>query len=529
MAMENMIPQALQSPLPPNPQNAEVILSDLDDLTLANHIAELAAHLDAATYRLLCLIGEYDRRDAWVKGGFRSTAHWLTFHVGIDAITAREKVRVARVLPQFPLISEAFKRGQISYSKVRAITRVANPSNERDILAIAKAGTANHVERVVRGYRKATKPEEERADDQEKHQARYVHFSYDAFGMLLLEARLPEPAGAVVLKALEAALAMLDVKQEKAPDDAKAEAANTCSSFHDNQTEMGLPLVATPEASAEGEEPSSAFARNNAEAAQTNSSKAVNASAEALPAPKLTTSLSQRRADALVFVAEAALSQGLSGSQRHAPYQVVLHVDAEMLTDPEIKGQSCIEDGSAISLEGAKRLMCDASIVPVTHHADGTILDVGRRTRKISARLWQALICRDEHCVFPGCERTQHLKAHHIRHWGEGGPTDRDNIVLLCSQHHFLVHEGGFAIKGQAPNNLSFFDPEGHPIQTVVLLPVIEGDPVQFLREQHEELGLYIDEQTNRILWSGERLDLDFAVSELLYDANHYSDLDRDP
>ena len=107
---------------------------DFDDLQvetwsaeeLEEEIAELCAHIDAATYRLLRAIGELDRREVWATG-FESVAHWLSWRVGIDLVTARQKVRVARALEELPLISDAFRQGKVSYSKVRAMTRVATP------------------------------------------------------------------------------------------------------------------------------------------------------------------------------------------------------------------------------------------------------------------------------------------------------------------------------------------------------------------------------------------------------------------
>lgn len=122
---------------------------------LEEEIAELCAHIDAATYRLLRAIGEVDRREAWPVG-FLSMAHWLSWRVGIDLRTAREKVRVARALEDLPLISDAFRQGKMSYSKVRAMCRIATPDNEEYLLYIAENGTTEDVERVVRGYRRAS-------------------------------------------------------------------------------------------------------------------------------------------------------------------------------------------------------------------------------------------------------------------------------------------------------------------------------------------------------------------------------------
>ena len=118
---------------------------------LGDEIAELSAHLDAAIARLLDLIREFDARVGWQHTGARSCAHWLSYRVGLDLGAAREKVRVARALGALPALARALARGELSYSKVRALTRVATPETEARLLAVGRAGATWHVERIVRG------------------------------------------------------------------------------------------------------------------------------------------------------------------------------------------------------------------------------------------------------------------------------------------------------------------------------------------------------------------------------------------
>src|SRR5438132_8862313 len=120
---------------------------------IGDEIAELSAHLDAATARLLDLIREFDVRGGW-GNGFRSCAHWLTWHIGLDPGAARERVRVARALANLPRLADALARGELSYSKVRALTRVATRETEERLLKVGRAGTAEHVERIVRAWRR---------------------------------------------------------------------------------------------------------------------------------------------------------------------------------------------------------------------------------------------------------------------------------------------------------------------------------------------------------------------------------------
>ena len=149
-----MYRQTPSTPVIPGPHR----LAELE--RLGDDIAELAAHIHAATYRLLVLICEFDQREGW-GGGFKTCAHWLSWRTGIALGPAREKVRVARALEHLPLLSEMMLSGELSYSKARALTRVATPNNEEELRDFAQAGTASHVEILVRAWRRLDRLEEE--------------------------------------------------------------------------------------------------------------------------------------------------------------------------------------------------------------------------------------------------------------------------------------------------------------------------------------------------------------------------------
>jgi 5-methylcytosine-specific restriction endonuclease McrA len=170
---------------------------------LGDQIAELSAHLEAATARLLALIREFDARGGW-NTGFRSCAAWLTWRVGLAPGAAREHVRVARALGTLPALSEALARGELSYAKVRALTRVATPETEARLLAVGRAGTAHHVERIVRGWRRVDRLAEAR-EAARQHARRGVHVYQDEDGTVVLRGRLTPEVGALLLRALDAA------------------------------------------------------------------------------------------------------------------------------------------------------------------------------------------------------------------------------------------------------------------------------------------------------------------------------------
>ena len=142
-----------------------------DNRALGDEIAELSVHIDAATVRLLDLIREFDVREGW-NNGFRSCAAWLAWRVGLDMGAARERVRVARALEELPRLKTALACGELSYAKVRALTRVATPAMEERLLAVGRAGTAEHVERIVRGWRRVDRHAEvEETRQRDKHRA----------------------------------------------------------------------------------------------------------------------------------------------------------------------------------------------------------------------------------------------------------------------------------------------------------------------------------------------------------------------
>ncbi len=179
---------------------------DLSTRDLEDQIATLAAHISAAEYRFLCLVAELERRRAWAVHGVRSAAHWLAWRCGIGLNAAREKVRVATALAGLPRISQVFAEGRLSFSKVRALTRIAAPHSEEWLLNLALTGTAIHVERLVRIARRFG-PDAALEAAQRAEAARRVTWRWDHDGSLVLVARLPPDLGALVIKALDAATA----------------------------------------------------------------------------------------------------------------------------------------------------------------------------------------------------------------------------------------------------------------------------------------------------------------------------------
>ena len=169
---------------------------------LGERIAELSSRIQAATYDLLVLIREFDAGSGW--SGCTSCAHWLSWRTGLAPGPAREHVRVARALAKLPKLSDAMRRGQVSYSKVRAVTRVATPETEQALLDVALCGTAAHVEQIVRGWRRVDRAAEQ-TEERRRQERRSLRTWVDEDGMVIVQGRLTPEVGAALRRALEAA------------------------------------------------------------------------------------------------------------------------------------------------------------------------------------------------------------------------------------------------------------------------------------------------------------------------------------
>lgn len=184
----------------------------------------------------------------------------------------------------------------------------------------------------------------------------------------------------------------------------------------------------------------------------------------------------QRRADALGLLAETALSAELDRGSAGDRYQVILHVDADepraahaaptAETSP-FDGVLETDSGATyVSAETSRRLACDASVIEMRDDATGAVLDVGRKTRTVPPSIRRALTARDRGCRFPGCT-ARRCDAHHVDHWGDGGVTRLDNVLLVCRRHHRALHEGGFSVVRHEDGTVTFFRPNGGVVQEV--------------------------------------------------------------
>ncbi len=184
--------------------------------SICAEIVALCADIHRAEYRLLSLIEKLDAAKSWCHEAMPSCAHWLNAHCGLDLVTAREKVRIAHALPRLPLIRECFRSGELSYSKVRAITRVAGSDNEAELVEMARTSTAAHVARYVASMRQAERLSESKAAfDAYRHRTFTCHTDED--GSLVFEGRLPADQAALLVQALDRAMEWFGDRFDESP------------------------------------------------------------------------------------------------------------------------------------------------------------------------------------------------------------------------------------------------------------------------------------------------------------------------
>jgi len=529
-------------------------LAPADVDRLADEIAEVASHIDAAEHRLLTLIRRFDEGEGWATHGALTCAHWLNWRIGLDLGAARERVRVARALGTLPLVDDALRRGAISYSKVRAITRVAGAATEATLLEMATHATASQLERICRGYRRAcadadAEPPPSLADEE---RSRFVRVRDTDDGMVRIEARLRPEEAAVVLQAL-------DVARRRAWRSGAARGADSpapawgCGTGGVSAEGAGDARYGTDGTSADTSAETSPAA-GRAEREQRHE-----------PPPALS------RADALVAVAEswlASVAADQDGRDKAGlPVELVVHVDhAALAADrhgaadhrhaPDAGASvphATLTDGPPLALATARRLACDARVVLVddarssaavvtaardtnaiggahdaAHEASGEESLPSRRARRISPRLRRALRLRDDGCRFPGCANRL-TDAHHVVAWIDGGATSLANLLSLCRRHHRFVHEHGYRVETASSGEPRFFRRDGRPVPLAdepVRMPLApdshaagsasDADVLAALRAAHAARGLAIDATTAFPRWDGKPLDAHLAVQALL-------------
>lgn len=427
--------------LPPPPSNQ----------TLSTQLQSLSAEVDTHRAELVELLEQFDEQQGWAAVGARNCAEWANAYLGIAKVSAYAYLKVGRELRELPIIRVLFRGGELSWSKVRLLVAVADADNERQLAHASIDATVADVIRICKSFRwkkteQTVDPDDDRlaediaADLQLRNRA--VTWRELPDGSTAIHITLPPEKAQVVLKSLE----------------------HCENELYEGQNQT-MPSNEDVEAS-----------KNEA---------------DSVDRPTFT----QLRADALVLMAERSLEAAGSDVSRTDRYQVILHVDKNDLAGtsdslptqaPEIPEQDThdvpkslhvenfshppfpgfdpcptrrpwVEGAGPIAQSVARRITCDCSVVGMLFN-EGEPLNVGRKTRVWPIAIWRAIVARDRHCQFPGCNEHRHLDIHHIIHWADGGETSVTNGISLCHRHHSLVHEGGYRIKRILPTDMQSRD-----------------------------------------------------------------------
>ena len=425
-----------------------------------------AAQTAAATCRWLLLIAEFDRLEGYRRWERLSTADWLEWKCQLSIGTAHDHVRVARALGTLPRVRAAFSTGALSYSKVRALARVATPDNEADLLEMARVHTANQLERMVSAYgrvvREMTLTDVERMEQKRRVQRRRDR---DDDGWVWT-IHLSDEEDALLTKGIDFVR-----------DDGYATARAAAAEAGGDVAEL----------------------------------------------------VRMSRVDAFVELVSLGLRNAVAadGTPKEN-YLVTVHVDAGALGTDE-RGLVHLGDGTVIHPRTAQRLGCDSMVQLSLDAGRGggrTTLDLGRSARGFSRNQRRARAFEHPTCEWPGgCfVPAQYTTMHHVQWWTRGGPTDLDNGALLCRRHHKAVHEGGWSLVVGPDLSLRAVHPDGRRVEapggseSSVTLP----DGVD-IGESLRESG--VDVKPDYDPWFDPRPNLRYVVDTLIN--RHYPDVPR--
>lgn len=346
--------------------------------SLTRCLAQLHGLHNAILRQILAVTAEVERREAYRADGTRTTAAWLRAHLGVSPKTSEAWADVASRLQDLPHLAETFSSGEISFDKLAAAVKLADPESDRRVAEEAKYMSVTMLERSARQKQRIDARDEETA-----RKNRHLCWGWrDGGARLALWGSLTAEQGSSLIAAI-------DRVAERTKRD-------------------GDELL----------------------------------------------SLSQKRADALVEVAEARIAE----DQNPARATVSINVDVD--TAGAVLGGET-EDGGMFSSDVMERLMCDARVQVILRDHRGEPLGIGRTSRSIPLWLSKQLALRDPECSFPGCHSKKFLQAHHVQWWTRGGPTDLENLERYCPGHHRLFHGGGWHLESDDGGRRVCVRPDG--------------------------------------------------------------------
>ena len=447
---------------------APLDLSALSDDELQEEVVSWAARVAAGEARLVLLIGELDERGAWNGHGLLSCADWLSWRCGMGLGAARERVRVAGALRTLPAVSERFAAGGLTWTQVRAITRVCTPADEQTWLEVAEAASGAQIERLVQAVRLTQEPDRPAGEAEETVPGERVRVRpvvrTRPDGRVAMTFVLEPEEATVVLAAFERVLdqARDEVAQLPVADDGEETLVEQSEPPMPARTSSG-PFLTPEEQQARTVWAEACWAvaahnrrvREQREARELARSKAA-VQAGLPPRPSFTDALLRMTAQVL----DAPGRLPVAAKER-----------LRVCIDP-LSGWARLSDGSLLP---PGRVSLPGTPLPPVQL---TAFDKGRTMREVPAALRRLIGQVDgERCRIGGCRRTAKLHAHHVVFWSLGGRTDLANLVLVCSRHHTLIHAEGYQLVLHPDRRLEVRTADGTALLQHPALRV--GDPTE--------------------------------------------------
>jgi hypothetical protein len=379
-------------------------LAARSDAELRDEAAEAGRQMAAWAGRLVVVSAELDRREAWRAEGATSLEAWLTTRCGVSGATARALAHVGERLVDLPQLAAGLVGGELSFDKVRTVVDAASPRNEAQLCAQAKDCSVRELAELARSAAGAPSDDRAAAD----YERRALRFNDT---LCTLSAQLEADTYAEVRAGLEARAKALAKAEHHEGDAEGAEAIR----FDRRLADALVAIVRT------GGEAKGRLPRQSA----------------------------------------GGLGTGVDDPSAPSPYLVVAHVPLATLADPHCDLAGELEHHGLIGASTMRRLACDAAVVIAVDDDVGHTMYEGRARRDPSGAQRRELWRRDRHCRFPGCAHATFTHPHHLVAWHPKGPTDLDNLVLLCEHHHRRMHAREWSVSGDANVELSFVGPSG--------------------------------------------------------------------
>lgn len=418
---------------------------------IADRMRRLAGSIARQQAQFLQLLERIDRSEAWTHWiGVRTLAQWVSFVCEMDSHTAREHIRVMRGLRELPQVASLLEEGKISFSKAREITRLSGRIDDEEAAEITRHATASQISAMVAAYRRLDSSDPE-----------------ELLGSLV--GRMPEDIAEVRVPLTPSAEAPASEDSEvtvRLPRRLEQDSLHISTQQY-GRTRIILDL---PEADAVELLEALDAVRDRLERADESDDESDDTSGDgggdAVP-PPVRAEHRATRVDALLEVIREHQDElARKDRGRAARATVVVHVSPEALGagsgadvpagTSQGRGERChTAERGPLTTASAARLACGGELVGALVDASSDVLALGRSRRLASPQQRIALSARDLHCQFPDCTRRHSLEAHHIRMWSEGGPTDMDNMLLLCRSHHIAVHENRLRITRAADRPLT--------------------------------------------------------------------------